>query len=52
MHEMLTIATDVHRVCQSVCLSQGLKRRRRVQCTPRARGHSVQSSPNAFDLLF
>jgi len=43
MHEMLTILTDVGGVCVclsvslSVCLSRGLnRRRRRVQCTPRA----------------
>jgi len=36
MHEMLTIVTDVRGVCLSDCLSRGLNRRRRVQCTPRA----------------
>jgi len=40
MHEMQTILTDVRGVCLSVylsvCLSRGLNRRRRVQCTPRA----------------
>jgi len=55
MHDMLTIHTDVRGVCPSVCLSRGLNRRRRVQCTPRrvpcARGHSVQPSPNACGLL-
>jgi len=38
-------------LCQSV-LSRGLNRRRRVQCTPCARGHSVQPLSNAFDHLF
>jgi len=32
---MLTMLIDVRGVCQSVCLSRGLNRRRRVQCTPR-----------------
>jgi len=38
-------------VCLSVCLSRGLNRRRRVQCTPRAvcGGHSVQPLSNYFD---
>jgi len=38
MHEMLTILTDVRAVSVSlpVCLSRGLNRQRRVQCTPRA----------------
>jgi len=37
MHEMLTILVDVRGVCQSVCLSRGLNRRRRVQCMRRGR---------------
>jgi len=55
MHEMQTIVTDVRGVCLSVCLSRGLNWWRRVQCAPRAicaRGHSVQTSPNASGLLF
>jgi len=36
LHEMQTIVTDVRGVCLSACLSRGLNRRRRVQCTPRA----------------
>jgi len=36
MHETLTILTDVRGVCQSVCLSRRLNRRRRMQCTLRA----------------
>jgi len=36
MHEILTIVTNVCCVCQSVCLSRGLNRRRRMHCTPRA----------------
>jgi len=36
MHEMLTILADVRRICLSVCLSPGLNRCWRVQCTPRA----------------
>jgi len=35
----------------SVSLSRGLNRRWRVQCTPRARGHSVQPLSNYFDYL-
>jgi len=53
MREMQTIVTDVRGVClslsRSVCLSRGLNRRRRVQCT---RGHSVQPLSNYYDHLF
>jgi len=46
MHEMLTVVTDVCRVCHV------LNRRRHMQCMPCAWGHLVQPSPNAFGLLF
>jgi len=36
MQQMLTILTDVCCVCLSVCLSRGLNRLRRMQCTPHA----------------
>jgi len=36
MHETLILPMFAVSVCQSVCLSRGLNRRRRVQCTPRA----------------
>jgi len=47
MHQMQAILTDVH----GVCLSRGLNRRRRMQCTPRAvcTGHLVQPLSNDFD---
>jgi len=54
MHDVLTILTDVHSVCQSVCLSRGLNQRRRMQCTPRAvcAGHWMQPLSSYSDHLF
>jgi len=46
MQEMLTMLTDVHGVCQSVCLSCGFSRRRSacsVCCVPMFVGSVCQS---------
>jgi len=47
---MLTVLTNVHRVCLSVRMSCSFNRWRCMQCVLRAQSHSVRPLPNTFGL--